>query len=68
MADRAIGDKWLVTAGLGPGDKLISEGLIALRMPGTKVHAVPAGTMPLKPPGGPGGPGGPPGGAPGAKH
>ncbi|CAN5200078.1 efflux RND transporter periplasmic adaptor subunit [soil metagenome] len=64
VADRAIGDKWLVTAGLAPGDKLISEGLINLRMPGTKVHAVPAGSMPAKPPpGGPGGPGGPPGAA-----
>jgi membrane fusion protein (multidrug efflux system) len=38
---RAIGDKWLVTAGLRAGDRLIVEGLqkIAPDMP---VHAVPA--------------------------
>ena len=26
-ADRTIGDKWLVTAGLAAGDKVITEGL-----------------------------------------
>ena len=27
VADRTVGDKWLVTSGLAPGDKLIVEGL-----------------------------------------
>ncbi|WP_420144946.1 efflux RND transporter periplasmic adaptor subunit [Sphingobium sp.] len=34
--DRAIGDKWIVTDGLKPGDRLIVEGLVNLR-PGTVV-------------------------------
>ena len=38
--DRAIGDKWLVSAGLAPGDKVIVEGLLMLR-PGTPVKATP---------------------------
>lgn len=38
--DRAIGDKWLVSAGLAPGDRLIVEGLLMLR-PGTVVKAAP---------------------------
>jgi membrane fusion protein (multidrug efflux system) len=38
--DRAIGDKWLVSAGLSPGDKVIVEGLTMLR-PGTQVAAAP---------------------------
>ncbi len=38
--DRAIGDKWLVTAGLAPGDQVIVEGLVMLR-PGTPVRATP---------------------------
>lgn len=38
--DRAIGDKWLVSAGLAPGDKVIVEGLTMLR-PGTPVQASP---------------------------
>ncbi len=36
--DRAIGDKWLVAAGLAPGDRVIVEGLVMLR-PGTPVQA-----------------------------
>ena len=51
-AERAIGDKWLVTAGLQPGDKLIVEGLGSLRQPGAKVRAVPAGSPPSRPPAG----------------
>ena len=39
----AIGDKWLVTDGLHPGDKLIVEGLLKVQ-PGVKVNAVPAGS------------------------
>ena len=38
---RAIGDKWLITSGLKPGDKLIVEGLQKVQ-PDTPVHAVPA--------------------------
>jgi len=41
VLDRAIGDKWLVTEGLVPGDQLIVEGLQSLRQPGTPVKAVP---------------------------
>ena len=36
VTDRVIGDKWIVTSGLKPGDKLIVEGLLNLR-PGTAV-------------------------------
>lgn len=36
--DRVIGDKWIVTSGLKPGDKLIVEGLLNLR-PGATVKA-----------------------------
>ncbi|BBO80931.1 MexX family efflux pump subunit [Desulfosarcina ovata subsp. sediminis] len=38
--DRAIGDKWLVSSGLNPGDRVIVEGLMMLR-PGTTVKPVP---------------------------
>lgn len=38
--DRAIGNKWLVSAGLVPGDRVIVEGLEMLR-PGTVVKAAP---------------------------
>jgi multidrug efflux pump subunit AcrA (membrane-fusion protein) len=38
---RAIGDKWLVTGGLQPGDRLIVEGLQNVT-PGAHVRAVPA--------------------------
>lgn len=38
--DRTIGSKWLVSAGLAPGDRLIVEGLMMLR-PGTPVKAAP---------------------------
>ena len=37
--DRAIGDKWLVTKGLVPGDKVIVEGLQKIRA-GDTVKAV----------------------------
>ena len=42
-AERAIGDKWLVTDGLKAGDKLIVEGLQKIR-PGAPVTPVPAGS------------------------
>jgi membrane fusion protein (multidrug efflux system) len=38
-APRAVGDKWLVTAGLKPGDKLVMDGAGALQ-PGTPVKPV----------------------------
>jgi membrane fusion protein (multidrug efflux system) len=38
--DRAMGDKWLVSAGLAPGDRVIVSGLQMLR-PGTVVMAAP---------------------------
>jgi membrane fusion protein (multidrug efflux system) len=38
--DRAIGDKWLVSEGLKPGDRLIVEGIQKVR-PGASVKAVP---------------------------
>ena len=36
--DRAVGDQWLVTSGLTPGDRVIVEGLQSAK-PGTKVVA-----------------------------
>ncbi|HEY2482274.1 MAG TPA: HlyD family secretion protein, partial [Caulobacteraceae bacterium] len=38
----AIGNKWVITKGLQPGDRLIVEGLLRLP-PGAKVRARPAG-------------------------
>lgn len=38
VADRAIGDRWLITSGLAAGDKLIVEGLNKIG-PGMPVHA-----------------------------
>jgi membrane fusion protein (multidrug efflux system) len=38
--DRAIGDKWLVTSGLKPGDRVIVEGVQKVR-PGVRVNVVP---------------------------
>jgi len=40
--DRAIGDRWLVSSGLTPGDRVIIEGLQYVR-PGMAVKVVPAG-------------------------
>ena len=40
--DRAIGDKWLVSSGLAPGDRVIIEGLQYVR-PGMSVKVVPSG-------------------------
>ncbi len=54
-AGQAIGDKWLITAGLKPGDKLIVEGTGKAR-PGSPVRAVPAGSVTPAAPAGPGGP------------
>ena len=38
--DRAIGDQWLVSTGLEPGDRVIAEGMQKVR-PGAEVKAVP---------------------------
>jgi len=38
--DRAIGDKWLVSSGLNPGDRVIVEGVQKVR-PGASVKVVP---------------------------
>jgi membrane fusion protein (multidrug efflux system) len=43
VADRTSGDKWIVTSGLAPGDKVIVEGLNRVK-PGQAVLPVPAGT------------------------
>jgi membrane fusion protein (multidrug efflux system) len=48
---RAIGDKWLVTDGLKPGDRLIVEGLQKV-VPDAPVHAVPASFAKQAKPGG----------------
>jgi membrane fusion protein, multidrug efflux system len=53
VVDRAIGDKWLVTKGLAPGDKLIVEGAQRVR-PGDPVNAsesqqAPAAGQPMNP-------------------
>ena len=49
MTSRAVGDQWLVTGGLRPGDRLIVEGLQNVK-PGQPVRAVPAGSPPTAPP------------------
>ena len=41
VTDRAVGDAWLVTSGVQPGDRVIVEGLQKVR-PGAEVKAVPA--------------------------
>ena len=38
--DRAIGDEWLVSSGLAPGDRVIVEGMLKVK-PGIPVKAVP---------------------------
>jgi len=47
-ASRTIGDKWLVTSGLNPGDKVIVEGLDRIK-PGQTIRAVPAGSPTQRP-------------------
>lgn len=44
QAPRAIGNKWLVTEGLVPGEQIVVEGLQKVR-PGSKVTAVPAANV-----------------------
>ena len=45
---QTVGDQWLVTGGLRPGDKVIVEGLMKLR-PGAPIKPVPAGAKPAAP-------------------
>ncbi|MCX7887880.1 MAG: efflux RND transporter periplasmic adaptor subunit [Verrucomicrobiae bacterium] len=40
LLEREVGDKWLVAAGLAPGDRIIVEGLLRVR-PGIPVKEVP---------------------------
>ena len=60
--ERTVGENWLVSDGLKPGDRVILEGIQKAR-PGTPVKAVPFGS---KPEGAPGAGGQPAVGAPGA--
>jgi len=48
-ADRTVGDKWLVTEGLKPGDRVIVEGLSRIRV-GQVIKPVPAGSKPTPKP------------------
>ena len=47
---RTVGENWLVSGGLKPGDRVILEGLQKAR-PGTPVKAVPFGAKPASAPG-----------------
>ncbi len=47
-APRAIGDRWLVTGGLAPGDRVIVEGLQKIR-PGAEVRVTPYVTASSQP-------------------
>ncbi len=51
-ADQSIGDKWVVTAGLAPGDRVIVEGLQKVK-PGATVQAQEAGAAAAVPPAAP---------------
>lgn len=44
-AERTFGDKWVVSAGLAPGERVIVEGLQRVR-PGAQVQVIGAGTAP----------------------
>jgi membrane fusion protein (multidrug efflux system) len=45
--DRTVGDSWLVSEGLKPGDRVILEGIQKAR-PGTPVKTVPFGSKPAE--------------------
>jgi membrane fusion protein, multidrug efflux system len=47
-AERTIGDKWLVTAGVRAGDRVVVEGLSRIR-DGQEIRPVPAGSPPPPP-------------------
>ncbi|MEI7836245.1 MAG: efflux RND transporter periplasmic adaptor subunit [Planctomycetota bacterium] len=46
--DRALGDKWLISAGLAPGDRVVVEGMQKVR-PGASVRTVPFDAGPKQP-------------------
>jgi len=48
VAERAIGNQWLISEGLQAGDKLILEGLQKIR-PGAPVRAVELEAAPAEP-------------------
>ncbi|MNO04576.1 putative efflux pump periplasmic linker TtgA precursor [compost metagenome] len=50
-AERTVGDRWLVSEGLNPGDRLITEGLQFVR-PGVEVSAAPATNVAAQQPAG----------------
>jgi membrane fusion protein, multidrug efflux system len=52
VAERTVGDKWLVSSGLSAGDRLVVEGLGRIK-PGQKVSPVPLGQANALPGGGP---------------
>ncbi|MDH4559185.1 efflux RND transporter periplasmic adaptor subunit [Pseudomonas sp. BN417] len=52
-AERTVGDRWLVSEGLEPGDRLITEGLQFVR-PGVEVNAGPATNVAAQKPAGDG--------------
>ncbi|MNG36583.1 putative efflux pump periplasmic linker TtgA precursor [compost metagenome] len=52
-AERTVGDRWLVSEGLQPGDRLITEGLQFVR-PGVEVDAGPATNVAAQKPAGDG--------------
>jgi membrane fusion protein (multidrug efflux system) len=43
LLDRAVGDRWLVSSGLAPGDRVIAEGMQKV-LPGVLVKEVPFGS------------------------
>jgi membrane fusion protein (multidrug efflux system) len=43
VTERAIGDAWLVTKGIAPGERVVVEGLQKIR-PGAVVNPVPLAT------------------------
>jgi membrane fusion protein (multidrug efflux system) len=47
VADRTVGDKWLVTKGLAPGERVITEGLNRIRV-NQPVTPVAAGSQPTQ--------------------
>ena len=51
VANRTVGDKWLVVSGLQAGDRVIVEGLDRIK-PGALVRPMPAGSKPAGPAGG----------------
>lgn len=53
--ERTVGDKWLVSAGLKPGDRVIMEGLqqVQRARPGTTLTVTPYAEAPHAAPGAP---------------